>query len=120
MILDEIVAHKRAEVAARKAMRSPAAVAVERPGPAAGFRRALSGSGLALIAEIKGASPSAGTIRSRVDPVAMAAAYEAGGASALSVLTDARYFGGSWDALTAVCHRSEEHTSELQSPDHLV
>ena len=106
MILDEIVAHKRAEVAARKAMRSPAAVAVERPGPAAGFRRALSGSGLALIAEIKGASPSAGTIRSRVDPVAMAAAYEAGGASALSVLTDARYFGGSWDALTAVCHAS--------------
>src|SRR5205809_7952634 len=60
MILDEIVAHKRAEVAARKAMRSPAAVAVERPGPAAGFRRALSGSGLALIAEIKGASPSPG------------------------------------------------------------
>src|SRR5438552_2608821 len=106
MILDEIVAHKRAEVAARKAMRSPAAVAVGRPGPAAGFRRALSGSGLALIAEIKGASPSAGTIRSRVDPVAMAAAYEAGGASALSVLTDARYFGGSWDALTAVCHAS--------------
>src|SRR5205809_7833296 len=106
MILDEIVAHKRAEVAARKAMRSPAAVAVERPGPAAGFRRALSGSGLALIAEIKGASPSAGTIRSRVDQVAMAAAYEAGGASAFSVLTDSRYFCGSWDALTAVCHAS--------------
>lgn len=105
MILDEIVAHKRVEVAARMAARPAGDVAraAERAGPAGGFRVALSGPGLAVIGEIKGASPSAGTIRNGFDPVAVARAYEAGGASALSVLTDARYFGGSWDALAAVC-----------------
>ena len=105
MILDEIVAHKRAEVAARKAMRPSAAVAAaaERPRPARGFRQALSSPGLAVIAEIKGASPSTGTIRTSIDPVAVAGTYEAGGAAALSVLTDAKYFGGSWEALAAVC-----------------
>src|SRR2546425_9210372 len=105
MILDEIVAHKRAEVAARKAMRPSAAVAAaaEGPRPATGFRQALSSPGLAVIAEIKGASPSTGTIRPSVDPVAVAGTYEAGGAAALSVLTDAKYFGGSWEALAAVC-----------------
>src|SRR3989441_10455338 len=105
MILDEIVTHKRAEVAARKAMRPSAAVAAaaERRRPARGFRQALSSPGLAVIAEIKGASPSTGTIRPSVDPVAVAGTYEAGGAAALSVLTDAKYFGGSWEALAAVC-----------------
>src|SRR2546427_9170682 len=105
MILDEIVAHKRAEVAARKAMRPSAAVAAaaERPRPARGIRQALSSPGLAVIAEIKGASPSTGTIRTSIDPVAVAGTYEAGGAAALSVLTDAKYFGGSWEALAAVC-----------------
>src|SRR2546427_9853154 len=104
MILDEIVAHKRAEVAARKAMRPSAAVAAaaERPRPARGFRQALSSPGLAVIAEIKGASPSTGTIRTSIDPVAVAGTYEAGGAAALSVLTDAKYFRGSWEALAAV------------------
>src|SRR2546428_2833920 len=105
MILDEIVAQKRAEVAARKAMRPSAAVAAaaERPRPARGFGQALSSPGLAVIAEIKGASPSTGTIRTSIDPVAVAGTYEAGGAAALSVLTDAKYFGGSWEALAAVC-----------------
>src|SRR2546428_8015914 len=103
MILDEIGTHRRAEVAARKAMRPSAAVAAaaERPRPARGFRQALSSPGLAVIAEIKGASPSTGTIRPSVDPVAVAGTYEAGGAAALSVLTDAKYFGGSWDPLAA-------------------
>lgn len=105
MILDEIVAHKRVEVAARMAARpaGDVAQAAERAGPAGRFRAALSGPGLVVIGEIKGASPSAGTIRNGFDPVAVARAYEAGGAAALSVLTDARYFGGSWDALAAVC-----------------
>lgn len=104
MILDEIVAHKRQEVAARMAAR-PAREIVDQltraPRPPI-FRDALAGPGVAFIAEIKGASPSAGTIRSAVDPVAVARAYQTGGAAALSVLTDARYFQGSWEALSAV------------------
>src|SRR3989475_7128378 len=104
MILDEIVAHKRAEVAARKAMRPSAAVAAaaERPRPARGFRQALSSPGLAVIAEIKGASPSTGTIRASIDPVAVAGTYEAGVPAALSVLCGSKHFGGSLAVLARV------------------
>ena len=108
MILDEIVAHKRGEVSARMARR-PAreiAAAAERRQRTPDFRSALAAPGLSVIAEIKGASPSAGTIRGTYDPVAVAAAYEVGGAAALSVLTDERYFHGSWDDLRAVARES--------------
>lgn len=105
MILDEIVAHKKSEVAARMRHRSPRDVALtaERAPAPPDFRRALVGPGLAVIAEIKGASPSEGPIRNDFDPVSVARAYERGGAAALSVLTDSRYFHGSWEALAAVC-----------------
>src|SRR5712692_7255523 len=102
-ILDQIVADKRIEVASRQAARRGRNRAPSARASAGRFRRALSGTGVAMIAEIKGASPSAGTIRGDFDPVAVARAYEAGGAAALSVLTDAKYFGGSWEALATVC-----------------
>lgn len=104
MILDEIVAHKKAEVArrvSRRAAGAVAAAATRAPEPP-DFREALRRPGLAVIAEIKGSSPSAGTIRGGFDPVSVARAYEAGGAAALSVLTDEKYFRGSWESLASV------------------
>jgi indole-3-glycerol phosphate synthase / phosphoribosylanthranilate isomerase len=64
------------------------------------FREALAGSGLAAIAEVKRRSPSAGDLRPDADPAALAPAFEAAGAAAVSVLVDER-FGGTWDDLRA-------------------
>ena len=99
-ILDEIVAHKRTELAAL----SEDAVdvgALRTQRDAAGARDFMAALGsprvgdVALIAEVKKASPSAGVIREDFDPVAIARAYEDAGASCLSVLTDKRFFQGS-------------------------
>lgn len=104
MILDEILAHKKVEVAERMSRRAPSdiASAAERAPEGPDFRAALRRPGLAVIAEIKGSSPSAGMIQDGFDAVGVARAYEAGGAAALSVLTDAKYFHGSWDSLASV------------------
>lgn len=106
-VLDEIVAHKRAEVAALKARRSVGTVAAACRGlaPPRDFEAALRpppGTRVRLIAEVKRASPSQGLFRADLDPIAQASTYAAAGAAAVSVLTDARYFHGSLDDLVQV------------------
>jgi indole-3-glycerol phosphate synthase len=105
-ILNEIVAHKRLEIAAAKQARPWAeleARLADAP-PVRDFRAALLAAAprLGLIAEIKRASPSAGLIRADFDPVAIARIYEQHGANCLSILTDEKYFQGHLDYLTAV------------------
>lgn len=101
-ILSRIVAQKRAGlglVRARQAeleRRAEARTASRRD-----FRAALVGRSPALIAEIKKASPSQGTLASAAEPAAVARAYERGGAAALSVLTDEEFFQGSLNDLEA-------------------
>ncbi len=103
-ILDRIVADKRDELAAAKE-RVPLAEMrrhAEAAPAARGFAEALRGPNIGFIAEAKKASPSRGLLRENFDPVWLARRYVAGGAAAISVLTDEKHFQGSLGYMRAV------------------
>jgi indole-3-glycerol phosphate synthase len=99
-VLETIVAHKRREVAARRALLGE--LPTEGAGPVRNFAAALRGDRVRLIAEVKKASPSRGVLREDFDPVALAVTYAENGAAAISVLTDSTFFHGRPEFLTAV------------------
>jgi len=100
-VLDRIVGEKRKQVAENKARRNIRELLsrAKDQAPPRDFVGALDAAvaktGIALIAEIKKASPSAGVIRANFEPAQLARAYQRGGATCLSVLTDQRFFQGS-------------------------
>jgi indole-3-glycerol phosphate synthase len=103
-VLDEIIAgvvedldDRRAALSLDEVMAQAEATAPARP-----VLPALRADGLSVIAEVKRASPSKGALAPIEDPAALARAYEAGGAAAISVLTERRRFGGSLDDLVSV------------------
>ncbi|MFZ2362058.1 MAG: indole-3-glycerol phosphate synthase TrpC [Anaerolineae bacterium] len=124
-MLDEIMRHKRDEVAKRQAMIPAASLrALAETAPdLLDFAAALRQPGVSLIAEVKKASPSRGLLCRDFDPARLAQVYMQGGAAAISVLTDARYFQGQLEYLTTVKETVErgrggerERGSGRQSP----
>lgn len=114
MILDDIVARKRIDVAARaeRANLAELQTRLAQRTPARSLWHALDMEGVGVMAEIKRRSPSAGVFAAHVNPAAWATRYQAGGAIAISVLTDEPFFGGSHDDLVAA--RAATHLPVLQ------
>ena len=106
-VLSEIIARKRERVAEAKALiglehACEEAFAKRRSSRPHALRSALQSEGVNVIAEFKRRSPSKGVIRADADLPSMVRGYEAGGASAVSVLTEEDYFDGSLADLRAV------------------
>jgi len=95
-ILEQIIADKRIEIAARKKVQSLESLQAQLPDIESrpDFVKSLRSAPMGLIAEVKRKSPSAGLIREPFDPAAIAKEYEANGARAVSCLMDEKYFGG--------------------------
>jgi len=106
MILDEIVTAKKEELTKRKQTMPLAMLESNRAKnlKKLDFASALRGDGICLIAEVKKASPSKGMICPDLDPVGLARTYADNGASAISVLTEAKYFQGSLEYLASIHH----------------
>jgi indole-3-glycerol phosphate synthase len=106
-VLDEIISHKRTELAARRAdcpeanLRA-ACQDLELPLDFAAALQPPVNRRVCLLAEVKKASPSQGVLNANLDPGAQASAYASAGAAAISVLTDQKYFRGSLDDLAVV------------------
>jgi indole-3-glycerol phosphate synthase len=97
MILQKIVENKRGELARQKEILPLAELRqmlADRP-PTRDFEGSIRDRGCAVIAEVKRSSPSKGRIREDFDPVGIAGIYEANGASAISILTERKFFEGS-------------------------
>jgi indole-3-glycerol phosphate synthase len=100
-VLDRIVAAHREAAAADTRDPGKLREQAEAAPPARKFRKSMGRWGLDVIAEIKRRSPSKGDLAPNLDPATLAQAYAAGGAVALSVLTDQEFFGGSPEDLAA-------------------
>ena len=103
-VLDEIIAGVREDLAAAVSATPLPEMQrrAEQAAPALDAEVELRRPGLSLIAEVKRSSPSKGALATIPDPAALATEYEAGGASAVSVLTEGRRFGGSLEDLASV------------------
>jgi indole-3-glycerol phosphate synthase len=102
-LLDELLASTRARVAELSAVVSEEALEqrITSAEPPRGFAAALAGDEMALIAEVKRASPSKGVLKEDLNPRDLAATYRRGGAAAISVLTEPDHFRGSMEDLGA-------------------
>jgi len=104
MILDEIVSKNKQETEERKRRLPFAELEMMAAGtpPPLDFAAAISRDGINLIAEVKKASPSRGTICNHFEPVQVATTYASSGAAAISVLTEPHYFEGSLNSLSRI------------------
>lgn len=122
MILDEIVQATRLAVARRKKNTPFEEVirkAERRPRPL-DFAETITGQGVKIIAEVKKASPSKGVIKIDFEPVAIARSYASGGAAAISVLTEEKYFQGSLKYLESIADDLREIRPPLLCKDFIV
>ena len=122
MILDQIVADKQLELEVRKRglpLAELQKTALEQP-PPLDLASALRGDHIQLIAEIKKVSPSRGVIRSDFNPGQIAQTYADNGASAISVLTESRYFQGSLNCLNDIRDALENKRKPLLRKDFLT